>query len=152
MKKRLTAILTASVLVFTVPVFADNTEPYVTASAKESGLCKTTADQSYKSGKWTTYAGCDPFVLGGQRSLFFTQLRLECTKRPRYVKIRIARITPTGLDTTGTNTYVLGKQAPLSWSGTTWWELKTKHPIVAQFKVVGGKCVSSERQFKWWTP
>ena len=134
------------------PVVALDAQPYGVAAAKTSGLCKNTEPQSYKSKKWTTFAGCEPFALGGERSMFFAQLRLECTKPPRYVKIRLARLTPDGLDTTGTNTWVLGSSAPLSWSGTTWWESKTKYPIVAQFKVVGGKCVSNERQFKWWQP
>ena len=126
--------------------------PFAAAKAKTSGLCKSEADQAYKSGKWTTFAGCEPFTIGGARSLFFAQLRLKCTKRPKYIKMRLARQTPNGLDTTGTNTWVMGKNAPLNWSGTMWWESKTKHPIVAQFKVVGGSCVSQERQFKWWTP
>jgi hypothetical protein len=139
-------------LLLAVPVVAVDRQPYAVAAAKTSGLCKNTDRQTYKSGKWTTFAGCEPFVLGGDRSLFFAQLRLKCTKRPKYVKMRIARHTPNGLDSTGTTTWVMGKNAPKNWSGTMWWELKTNHPIVAQFKVVGGSCVSQERQFKWWTP
>lgn len=146
------AIVGVMSLLLAAPVVGDDAEPYAVAAAKTSGLCKDTKDQAYKSGKWTTFAGCDPFVLGGDRSLFFAQLRLVCDKRPKYVKVRLARQTPEGLDTTGTNTWVMGKNAPLNWSGTMYWESKTKHPIVAQFKVVGGKCVSSERQFKWWQP
>jgi hypothetical protein len=134
------------------PVVALDAQPYAVATAKTSGLCKNTDAQSYKPGKWTTFAGCEPFALGGDRSMFFAQLRLVCDKQPRYVKMRLARLTADGLNTTGTNTWVLGKNAPLNWSGTTWWESNTKHPIVAQFKVVGGKCVSNERQFKWWQP
>jgi hypothetical protein len=133
-------------------VIGKGLEPYAVAHAKTSGLCKNTDQQAYKSGKWTTFAGCEPLALGGQRSLFFAQLRLVCEKRPKYVKMRIARQTPKGLDTTGTTTWVMGKNAPKNWSGTMWWEIKTKHPIVAQLKVVGGKCASQERQFKWWTP
>jgi len=135
-----------------VPVVAVDAQPYAVATAKTSGLCKKTEPQAYKSGKWTSFAGCDPFALGGNRSMFFAQLRLVCEKRPKYVKMRLARQTPEGLNTTGTNTWVMGKNAPLNWSGTMWWESNTKHPIVAQFKVVGGKCVSNERQFKWWQP
>jgi hypothetical protein len=67
--------------------------------------------------------------------------------------MRLARLNADGSkDTTGTNTWVLGKDAPLIWEGTTWWESNTRRPIVAQFKVVGGKCVSDERQIKWWMP
>jgi hypothetical protein len=139
-------------LLLAVPVVAVDRQPYVIAAAKTSGLCKKTEPQFYKSGKWTTFAGCEPLALGGDRSLFFAQLRLVCEKRPKYVKVRLARLTPDGINSTGTNTWVMGKNAPLNWSGTMYWESKTKHPIVAQFKVVGGKCVSNERQFKWWQP
>ena len=148
----LVAVICALSFALIAPVGASNKTPYAVAAAKKSGLCKNTDSQSYKAGKWTTFAGCEPFVIGGDRSMFFAQLRLKCTKRPKYVKMRLARQTPEGLNTTGTNTWVMGKNAPLNWSGTMWWESKTKYPIVAQFKVVGGSCVSQERQFKWWTP
>jgi hypothetical protein len=148
----LVGVVAALSMSLALPVVAVDRQPYAVAAAKKSGLCKNTDPQTYKSKQWTTFAGCEPFVIGGDRSLFFAQLRLKCTKRPKYVKMRLARQTPIGLDTTGTNTWVLGKNAPLNWSGTMWWESKTKHPIVAQFKVVGGSCVSQERQFKWWTP
>jgi hypothetical protein len=148
----LVGVVAALSMLLALPVVAVDRQPYAVAAAKKSGLCKNTDSQSYKQKRWTTFAGCEPFVIGGDRSMFFAQLRLKCTKRPKYVKMRLARQTPNGLDTTGTNTWVLGKNAPLNWSGTMWWESKTKHPIVAQFKVVGGSCVSQERQFKWWTP
>ena len=150
--KRASIIIGAVLVLIASPVIGKGLEPYAVAQAKTSGLCKNTDSQSYKSGKWTTFAGCEPLTLGGDRSLFFAQLRLVCEKRPKYVKMRLARQTPDGLNTTGTNTWVMDKNAPLNWSGTMWWESKTKHPIVAQFKVVGGKCVSNERQFKWWQP
>ena len=153
MKKRLTAILGGSVLLFTVPVMAEDTAPYVIANAKVSGLCKNTESQTYKPYKWTTFQGCEPYELGGERSLFFAQLHLTCTKPPKYVKIRFTRLLPDGKrDTTGTTTWVLGKGTPKTWQGSTYWEMKTKHPIVAQFKVGGGKCNSPERQVKYWTP
>jgi hypothetical protein len=150
--KRASIIIGAALVLIASPVIGKDLEPYAVAQAKTSGLCKNTDQQSYKSGKWTTFAGCEPLTLGGDRSLFFAQLRLVCDKRPKYVKMRLARQTPDGLNTTGTNTWVMGKNAPLNWSGTMWWESNTRHPIVAQFKVVGGKCVSNERQFKWWQP
>ena len=150
--KRASIIIGAVLVLIASPVIGKGLEPYAVAQAKTSGLCKNTDPQSYKSGKWTTFAGCEPLALGGDRSLFFAQLRLQCEKQPKYVKMRLARQTPDGLNTTGTNTWVMGKNAPLNWSGTMWWESNTKHPIVAQFKVVGGKCVSNERQFKWWQP
>ena len=150
--KRASIIIGAVLVLIASPVIGKGLEPYAVAQAKTSGLCKNTDSQSYKQGKWTTFAGCEPLALGGNRSLFFAQLRLVCEKRPKYVKMRLARQTPDGLNTTGTNTWVMGKNAPLNWSGTMWWESNTKYPIVAQFKVVGGKCVSNERQFKWWQP
>jgi hypothetical protein len=140
-------------MVMISPATGQPVMPFAAAKAKTSGLCKATEDQGYKPGKWTTFAGCEPFTIGGARSLFFAQLHLTCTKRPRWVKIRLARLLPDGKkDTTGTNTWTLGKNAPLKWQGSMWWESKTKYPMVAQFKVGGGKCVSNERQFKWWTP
>ncbi len=148
----LVGVVAALSMSLALPVVAVDRQPYAVAAAKKSGLCKNTDPQTYKPKQWTTFAGCEPFAIGGDRSMFFAQLRLKCTKRPKYVKMRLARQTPSGLDTTGTNTWVLGKNAPLNWSGTMWWESKTKYPIVAQFKVVGGSCVSQERQFKWWTP
>jgi hypothetical protein len=120
--------------------------------AKKSGLCKVESNQSV-TGKWQTFKNCDPFVLGGERSLFFVQLHINCEKRPKYVKLRLARLLPDGKrDTTGTTTFSFTKDTTKDWQGTMWWEAKTNHPIVAQYKVVGGKCYSDERQFKWWQP
>lgn len=149
----LVGIVSVLTLLLAVPVVAIDRQPYAVAAAKKSGLCKNTDRQTYKPNKWTTFAGCKPFKLGGDRSLFFAQLHLTCTKPPKYVKIRFARLLPNGKkDTTGTTTWVLGKGTPKTWQGTTFWEMKTKHPIVAQFKVGGGKCHSPQRQIKWWTP
>jgi hypothetical protein len=153
MKKRLTAILGVTVLMFAVPVSAKETTPYVAANSKASGICKNTDIQNYKLYKWTTFQGCEPFALMGDRSLFFAQLHLTCSKPPRYVKLRLARLLPDGKrDTTGTTTWVLGKGTPKTWQGTTYWEMKTEHPIVAQFKIGGGKCYTPQRQIKYWQP
>jgi len=151
--KRASVIIGAVLVLLATPVIGKGLEPYAVAQAKTSGLCKATYNQSYKDNKWTTFAGCEPFAIGGPRSLFFAQLHLTCDKRPRWVKVRLARLLPDGkIDSTGTNTWTLGKSAPLKWQGSMWWEAKTTHPIVAQFKVGGGSCIASERQFKWWTP
>jgi hypothetical protein len=151
-KMLIIAIAISALLSSSVASEASSAEPYVVAKAKVSGLQKSEKHQS-TSGKWQTFSGIEPFVLNGDRSLFFAQLHLTCTKAPKYVKIRIARLLPDGKrDTTGTTTWVLGKGTPKTWQGTTYWELKTKHPIVAQFKVGGGDCYSPERQFKWWQP
>jgi hypothetical protein len=131
---------------------ATSATPYVVATAKKSGFCKNVKHQKV-TGKWQNFGGCKPFKLNGQRSLFFAQLHLNCTKRPKYVKIRFARLLPNGKkDTTGTTTFSFTKNTTKDWQGTTWWEMKTKHPIVAQYKVVGGKCYSDQRQVKWWQP
>jgi hypothetical protein len=152
MRRRLAACAIAFTLVFTSQVHAEAVEPYVVATAKKSGLCKVTSDQKV-TGKWQTFKNCDPFVLGGERSLFFVQLHINCEKRPKYVKLRLARLLPDGTkDTTGTTTFSFTDETTKDWQGTMWWESKTTYPIVAQYKVVGGKCYSDERQFKWWQP
>ena len=152
MRRRLAACAIALSLVFTSQVHAEAVEPYIVPMAKKSGLCKVESNQSV-TGKWQTFKNCDPFVLGGERSLFFVQLHINCEKRPKYVKLRLARLLPDGTkDTTGTTTFSFTDETTKDWQGTMWWESKTTYPIVAQYKVVGGKCYSDERQFKWWQP
>ncbi len=152
MLRRIAICAIAFVFVFGTQVQAKTVEPYIVPTAKKSGLCKNDKAQKV-TGKWQTFAGCEPFALGGDRSLFFVQLHINCTKRPKYVKLRLARLLPDGKrDTTGTTTFSFTKNTTKDWQGTMWWEAKTKHPIVAQYKVVGGKCYSDQRQFKWWQP
>lgn len=130
-------------------------EPYLVQTSKKSGYWKSHVDQSV-NGSWQILRnGSGPygFDLNGKRTLFFVQLHLTCSKKPRYVKIQLARVLPSGkLDTTGTNTWVVGSESTPTWQGSFWWESKTKYPIIARFKVVGGKCFSPQRQFKWWQP
>ena len=131
---------------------ATSSDPSMFINGKHSGIHKSTASQRIIPNKWTDFKG-GGFALHGPRALFFAQLHLRCSKKPKFVKIRLARHHKNGsLDTTGTNTWVLGANAPKTWQGTIWWESKTKYPITAQFYVAGGKCVSPERQFKWWRP
>lgn len=152
MLRRLATCAIAFTLVFSSQVHAEAVEPYLVPMAKKSGLCKVESNQSV-TGKWQTFKNCDPFVLGGERALFFVQLHINCEKRPKYVKLRLARLLPNGKrDTTGTTTFSFTKDTTKDWQGTMWWEAKTNHPIVAQYKVVGGKCYSDQRQFKWWQP
>lgn len=133
-----------------MPVVADDNQPYIATT--EGKHFKSEADQSV-TGKWQSFADIDPVQLNGERALFFAQLHLTCSKKPRWVKIRLARINADGsLDTTGTNTWVMGKNAPERFTGSLWWESLTKKPIKAQFKVKGGRCYSDERQFKFWQP
>lgn len=134
-----------------LPTIAIADDPYITLNAKRGYHQKVDSNQ-YANGHWQTFADIQPYDLGGERALFFAQLHLDCSKKPRWVKIRLARITPNGLDTTGTNTWVMGQNSPASFQGSLYWESLTKYPITAQFKVGGGKCVSSERQLKYWMP
>ena len=147
---RIATCAMAFVLLFNTQAYADS--PYVVEKSKNSGLCKSEKNQSV-TGKWQNFGGCEPFALGGDRSLFFAQLHINCKKRPKYVKIRLARLLPNGKkDTTGTTTFSFTKDTTKDWQGTMWWQAKTDRPIVAQYKVVGGKCYSDQRQFKWWQP
>jgi hypothetical protein len=133
-----------------MPVVADDSQPYIATT--EGKHFKVEANQAV-TGRWQSFAGIDPVQLGGERALFFAQLHLTCTKKPRWVKIRLARINADGsLDTTGTNTWIMSKNAPTSFQGSLWWESLTRKPIKAQFKVKGGNCYSPERQFKFWQP
>jgi hypothetical protein len=150
--RRFATCAIAFLFLFGSQVHAQAVEPYVVKTAKKSGLCKSEANQRI-TGKWQNFGGCKPFKLGGDRSLFFAQLHINCKKRPKYVKIRLARLLPNGKkDTTGTTTFSFTKDTTKDWQGTMWWEAKTNRPIVAQYKVVGGKCYSDQRQFKWWQP
>jgi hypothetical protein len=139
----------AFVLLFTTNASANS--PYPVATARQSSVQKSTKDQRV-TGHWQNFAGVKPVKLNGKRALFFVQLHINCTKRPKYVKLRLARLTPHGKDTTGTTTFSFTKNTTRDWQGTMWWESKTKYPIMAQYKVVGGKCYSDQRQLKWWQP
>lgn len=150
--KKSSALALALVLIGATQVTADDLEPYVARESQHSKYQKSESDQRASS-KWQSFGDIAPFQLNGDRSLFFAQLHLKCSKKPRYAKIRLARLLPNGrLDTTGTNTWVLGKNASQTPILSLWWESKTTYPITAQFKVVGGSCVSTERQFKFWQP
>lgn len=151
MKKTLSVLLVALLVGATIPATADELQPYITGT-KKSKFQKVEYNQ-YASNGWQSFAGIRPYQLNGKRALFFAQLHLRCTKQPNSVKIRLARIHADGsLDTTGTNTWVMGKNAPKTFQGSLWWESLTKYPITAQFKVNGGKCVSTQRQLKFWQP
>ena len=149
--RRVAMCAIALAVLLTQTAFANTVEPYLTSNAKKSGLQKNTKDQKV-TGKWQNFGGLKPFKLNGNRALFFAQLHLNCTKRPKYVKIRLVRIQPGKNDTTGTTTWSFTKDTTKDWQGTTWWESRTKRPIVAQFKVIGGNCYSDQRQLKWWQP
>ena len=142
---------TALSLLLSQQAYANSAEPYLVSIAKESGVQKVTKNQSV-TGSWQNFGGVKPFELNGDRALFFAQLHINCTKRPKYVKIRLARIKLGKDDTTGTTTWSFNKNTTRDWQGSLWWESNTKLPVIAQFKVIGGKCYSDQRQFKWWQP
>jgi hypothetical protein len=125
------------------------------ADAGTSKLKKDESTVSLRTNKWTDvpFKGENSFKLNGKRTLWVSQLQMKCKKKPRYVKMRLARHLPNGkLDTTGTTTYAYPKSVKV-WNGTLLWETKSKYPMSVQYKIMGGsKCTSSSRQFKWWQP
>lgn len=131
----------------------------IPAESKELVQWKSTETQLIKGYKWTTldFNGKSQIKkISRNRALYCTQVGFHFTKstKPKYVKVRFARVLPDGTkDTTGTNTWVLGKNAPLAWHGSTCWSISTKHPVVVQVKVGGSKTYESHlRQFKAWSP
>lgn len=141
--------------VFIILFFVASITPVL---AKTTNVWKSTSIQEIPRGKWTTLkfgkkSAMEPF---GTRSLYCSQVHLTFGKsKPKWVKIRIARVLPSGkLDTTGTNTWVLGKNSPRKWQGATCWAINPNYPVVAQVKYGGGpKTVKSPlRQFKSWNP
>ena len=125
------------------------------ADAGASKLKKDESTVSLRTNKWTDipFKQGNAFKLNGKRTLWVAQLHMKCKKKPRYVKMRLARNLPNGkLDTTGTTTYAYPKGIKV-WNGTLLWETKSKHPMTVQYKIMGGSgCTSSSRQFKWWQP
>lgn len=125
------------------------------ADAGASKLKKDESKVSLRTNKWTDvpFSSGNSFKLNGERTLWVSQLHVQCKKKPRYVKMRLARHLPNGkLDTTGTNTWVWPKGIK-SWQGTLLWETKSTYPMSVQYKIMGGSgCSSSSRQFKWWQP
>lgn len=128
------------------------------ANAKGVDVWKSQSNQSIPRGKWTTLKFGDKTAISpkGSRSLYCAQVHLNISgKKPRWVKIRFARLLPNGkLDSTGTNTWTLGKNAPESWQGSVCWPINPDTPVVAQVKYGGGpKSITSPlRQFKAWNP
>ena len=125
------------------------------ADAGASKLKKDESKVSLRTNQWTDvpFSGGNFFTLNGERTLWVSQLHIQCDKKPRYVKMRLARNLPNGkLDTTGTNTWAWPKGVK-AWQGTLLWETKSTYPMTVQYKIMGGSgCSSSSRQFKWWQP
>jgi hypothetical protein len=127
------------------------------AQSKEKVQWKSTNPQWIKANKWTTldFDGKKAITkIDRSRALYCTQVGLVYDKKPKYVKVRFARLLPDGTkDTTATNTWVLGKNAPGTFHGSICWPISTKYPVTVQVKIGGtGKYQSHLRQFKAWSP
>lgn len=114
-------------------------------------------DQKIKGKKWVTlnYHGNQAIKKEGKgRTLYCVKMHIRYTKKPAYIKLRLARVLPNGsLDTTGTNTWVLGPETPTKWQGSLCWIIDTDYPVEAQVKIGGkGSYTSYMRQFKAWSP
>ena len=126
--------------------------------AKETVWWKDTSTQVIPSNKWTylSFNGKSTISKDAKgRALYCAQTHLAFNaKKPRYVKLRFTRKLENGkIDTTGTTTWVLGKNAPLTWQGSTCWPINTLSGVAVQIKIGGtGKWNSPLRQFKVWAP
>ena len=90
-----------------------------------------------------------------KRALYSVQVRISCKSgvKPRYLKLRLARHTPSGLDTTSTNTYLWSKRGPKVFYASLMWAIEANFPVSAQIRIVGGTCHTvTTRQFKMWIP
>jgi hypothetical protein len=150
MSKYFLKVIVVTVLIIAVPV---------SAVAKETVWWKDSTNQEIPSNKWTylTFDGKTTIKKSVKgRALYCSQVHLKLSKnhKPRYVKLRFARKLENGkLDTTGTTTWTLGKNAPLTWQGSVCWPVNTTKEVAAQIKIGGsGTWTSPLRQFKVWAP
>lgn len=118
---------------------------------------KTTSPQIVGSG-WSDLVfdqGSKMPARKNTRALYSVQVRISCKSgvKPRYLKLRLARHTANGLDTTSTNTYVWSKRGPDVFYASLMWAIEANYPVSAQIRIVGGTCHTvTTRQFKMWTP
>ncbi len=129
------------------------------AKASDSRLLKDTTTQKIPEGRWTNLQFGEKTTVRNKsrtRALYCTQLHLDIKdKKPRYVKLRYARHLPGGkLDTTGTTTWVVGKNGPRVFHASMCWPIRTRYPVSVQVKVVGKASAwkSTQRQLKLWSP
>lgn len=127
-------------------------------NAEESIRYKSSENQTIKHNKWTTldFNGKTTIKGNGGRSLFCYQVALNMSgkKKPKYIKVRLARDKSSGIDTTATNYYIIDGKPSNTWVGSGCWEIKTNSPVKLQVRVYGGSktYISDMRQFKMWTP
>ncbi len=131
----------------------------IPANADESIRYKSTQSQTIKKGKWVTldFNGKKQLKGNGNRSLFCYQvgLNMKGKKKPKYVKVRLARVKEgRKLDTTATNYYPITSKPSKEFVGAGCWAINTNSPVVLQVRITGGsKSYRSDiRQFKMWTP
>ena len=129
----------------------------LSASSKEKVQWKSTNPQWIQANKWTTLDFDNKKAitkLDRNRALYCAQVGLKYKKKPKYVKMRFARLLPNdSKDTTATNTWVMGKNSPKTFHGSMCWSISTKYPVVVQVKIGGtGQYQSHLRQFKAWSP
>lgn len=127
-------------------------------NAEESIRYKSTNSQTIKKNKWVTldFNGKKSISGNGNRSLFCYQagINTKNKKKPKYIKVRLTRLTPGSNDTTATNTYFFTGKPGSKFVASQCWNILTKHPVVVQIKISGGSntYTSDIRQFKMWTP
>lgn len=147
--KTITAIVAtiALSLVTALPAHAGDTVRY-----------KSTQNQSIKKNKWVTleFNGKTEIKGNGARSLFCYQVGIDTKgkKKPKYVKVRLARVKSGKDDTTATNTYFFTGKPGSEFVASQCWTIYTNSPVVLQVRITGGSKVytSDVRQFKMWTP
>jgi hypothetical protein len=147
--KKVTAIIAAIALslVTAIPANAADTVRY-----------KTEKNQTIKKGKWTTinFNGKTSIKGNGERSLFCYQVVINTKgkKKPKYVKVRLARVKSGKDDTTATNTYFFTGKPGSKFVASQCWTIFTKHPVVVQVRISGGspRYTTDITQFKMWTP
>jgi hypothetical protein len=127
-------------------------------NASDSIRYKTTKDQTIKKGNWTTikFNGKTSIKGNGKRSLFCYQVVINTKgkKKPKYVKVRLARVKSGKDDTTATNTYFFSGKPNKKFVASQCWTILTKHPVVVQVRISGGSSSykTDISQFKMWTP
>jgi hypothetical protein len=147
LKSLLVFLLTASLVAFAIPSNAADTVRY-----------KSTQNQTIKNGKWVTleFNGKTSIKGNGGRSLFCYQVGINTKgkKKPKYVKVRLARVKSGKDDTTATNTYFFTGKPGSEFVASQCWTIYTNSPVVVQVRITGGsKSYKSDvRQFKMWTP
>lgn len=143
----------SSLIAFSLVIFSA-----IPTSADESIRYKSTKNQTIKSNKWTTldFKGNNALKGNGSRSLFCYQAGIDMNgkKKPKYVKLRLARLKSGKDDTTATNYFAIPSKPSSKLVFSNCWEIETNSPVVVQIRITGGsKTYNSDiRQFKMWTP